>query len=130
MESSIPESHTWKHLIRALIAEFCGGALTVYAFNFTTASYIARAFAYFVGWLMAVSISGAHFNPATTLGVYLAEGKYGKQIGRMLLYWLVQLCGAFAGVLITYLMFNEPVEGYLLWPLSQNRDVATRFFSE
>lgn len=38
--------------------------------------------------------------------------------------------GAFAGVLITYLIFNEPVEGYLLWPLEQNRDVATRFFSE
>lgn len=88
MESSIPETGTWKHLIRALVAEFCGGALTVYAFNFTTASYLGRAFSYFVGWLIAVSTSGAHFNPATTLGVYLSEGKYGKQIARMLLYWL------------------------------------------
>lgn len=130
MESSIPEAGKWKHLLRALVSEFCGGALTVYAFNFTTASYIARAFAYFVGWLIAVSVSGAHFNPATTLGVYLSEGKYGKQILRMLLYWLFQIMGAFAGVLITYLIFNEPVEGYLLWPMEQNRDVATRFFSE
>lgn len=78
MESSIPETHAFKHLIRALIYEFCGGALTVYAFNFTAGSTISRAFAYFVGWLIAVSVSGAHFNPATTLGVYLAEGKYGR----------------------------------------------------
>jgi glycerol uptake facilitator-like aquaporin len=88
MESSIPEVGTWKHLLRALVYEFWGGALTVYAFNFTTASYVARAFAYFAGWLIAVSISGAHFNPATTLGVFLAEGKYMRQIVRLLLYWL------------------------------------------
>ena len=27
-------------------------------------------------------------------------------------------------------MFNEPVNGYLLWPLSQNPDVRIWFFSE
>ena len=48
----------------------------VYAFNFTTGNYYARAFAYAMGWIIAVSVSGAHFNPATSLGVYLAEGKY------------------------------------------------------
>ena len=76
MESSIPESNAKSHLFRALFYEFWGGALTVYAFNFTAGNVLKRAFAYFVGWLMAVAVSGAHFNPATTLGVYLAEGKY------------------------------------------------------
>jgi glycerol uptake facilitator-like aquaporin len=42
---------------------------------------------YFVGWLLAVSVSGAHFNPAVSLAVYLAEGKYARQIGRLLIYW-------------------------------------------
>lgn len=40
--------------------------------------------------------------------------------------------GAFAGILFTYLIFNEPVEGYLLWP-SENIPGgvgATRYFSE
>lgn len=40
--------------------------------------------------------------------------------------------GAFAGVLMTYLIFNEPVQGYLLWP-SENIGGgvgATRYFSE
>jgi glycerol uptake facilitator-like aquaporin len=37
---------------------------------------MGRGFAYFVGWMIAVAVSGAHFNPATTLAVYIAEGKY------------------------------------------------------
>lgn len=89
MESSIPEKGTFKHLLRALFYEFWGSAAAVYSFNFTTASYVGRAFTYFVFWLIAVSISGAHFNPATSLGVFLAEGKYGRQIVRLLLYWFV-----------------------------------------
>jgi glycerol uptake facilitator-like aquaporin len=48
---------------------------------------MGRAFAYFVGWLIAVSVSGAHFNPAVSLAVYIAEGKYSRQIGRLLIYW-------------------------------------------
>ena len=130
MESSVPEKGTFRHLIRALIYEFCGSALTVYAFNFTTANYYARAFSYTIGWIIAVSVSGAHFNPATSIAVYLAEGKYLRQIVRLILYWFFQLCGAFCGVLITFLIFNEPIEGYLLWPMVQNPDVATRFISE
>lgn len=40
--------------------------------------------------------------------------------------------GAFAGILFTYLIFNEPREGYLLWP---NENIpggvgSTRYFSE
>lgn len=83
-------------------------------------------------WILAVSISGAHFNPATTLAVYLTEGKWGKQIGRLLLYWLFQLMGAFAGILMVYLIFNEPVLGYFLWPSQSIAGGvgATRFFSE
>ena len=87
MEASIPERHTFLHLMRAAVYEFIGACITVTAFNFTQASYFGRAMGYFVGWLLAVSVSGAHFNPAVSLAVYLAEGKYGKQIGRLIIYW-------------------------------------------
>lgn len=118
-------------LARALFFEFMGTMGVVYAFNFTANNYFQRACAYFCFWILAVAISGAHFNPATTLAVYLAEAKFGAQIGRLLLYWLFQLMGAFAGILMVYLIFNEPNEGYFLWP-SQNIAGgvgATRFFS-
>ena len=64
MEASVPEIHSGLHLFRALVMEFLGTALTVYAYNYTAASYMGRGFAYFIGWILAVSISGAHFNPA------------------------------------------------------------------
>ncbi len=88
MEASVPEKHSGLHLLRSSIYEFAGTAMTVYAFNFTEASYMGRGFAYFIGWIIAVSVSGAHFNPATTLGVYIAEGKWGRQILRLILYWI------------------------------------------
>ena len=76
MEPSVPEIHSGLHLGRALLYEFLGTALVVYAYNYTAASYMGRGFAYFIGWILFVSVSGAHFNPAPTLAVYLAEGKY------------------------------------------------------
>lgn len=78
MESSVPEIHTGRHLMRAAIYEFFGTMMTVYAYNFVFAGYMARGFTYFLGWLIAVSVSGAHFNPAVTLSVYISEGKYGR----------------------------------------------------
>ncbi len=76
MEPSVPEYNTTRHLIRSLFYEFLGSALVVYAFNFTMNDYMARGFAYFIGWIVCASVSGAHFNPATSLAVYLVEGKY------------------------------------------------------
>ena len=76
MEPSVPVKHTMTNLVRSLIYEFLGSALLVYAYNFTFTGYMSRGFAYFVGWIIAASVSGAHFNPATSLAVYLVEGKY------------------------------------------------------
>lgn len=78
MESSVPEIHSGMHLGRALFYEFLGSMLMVYAFNAMGNNYLIRAVTYFSLWVLAVAISGAHFNPATTLGVYLSEGKYMK----------------------------------------------------
>ncbi len=76
MEPSVPVEHPGRNLIRSLIYEFLGSALVVMAFNFTFTSYMMRGFTYFIGWIIAASVSGAHFNPATSLAVYLVEGKY------------------------------------------------------
>ena len=89
MEASVPEGHKMLHLGRALVYEFIGSAIVVTSFNFTYASYLGRAISYFITWILAVSVSGAHFNPATSLAVYISEGKYARQLGRLLLYWLV-----------------------------------------
>ena len=40
------------------------------------------------------------------------------------------MCGAFAGTLVVYCIFNMPVNAYFLWPMLQNPDVRIWFFSE
>ena len=76
MEPSVPVKNPNLNLLRSLCYEFMGSALIVYAFNFTAASCMGRGVSYFIGWILAASVSGAHFNPAVSLGVYLVEGKY------------------------------------------------------
>jgi aquaporin Z len=49
---------------------------------------------------MGGHVSGAHYNPAVSLGVSL-RGKLAK--GHMPLYWLFQIFGAFCGALLTYM---------------------------
>jgi glycerol uptake facilitator-like aquaporin len=41
-----------------------------------TPDYFTRAIAYFIGFMIAVGVSGAHFNPATTLAVFIINRKY------------------------------------------------------
>ena len=60
----------------ALFYEFCGSALMSYTFNLSEQWDFARAFAYMFAYVAAYHISGAHFNPATTLAVYMTEKKY------------------------------------------------------
>lgn len=57
----------------ALLYEILGSMIVTMAFSMTMKSDFLRAVAYFTCYLFAVNVSGAHFNPATTLAVYLTE---------------------------------------------------------
>lgn len=57
----------------ALVYEFLGTAIVTTAFNLGRKSPMVRAGAYLGGYLFAQGVSGAHFNPATTVAVYLTE---------------------------------------------------------
>ncbi len=54
--------------------------------------------------LMFGGISGAHFNPAVTLGFLL---KRELTVGSAVTYWIVQILGAIAGVLLAHIMFEQ-----------------------
>ena len=72
---------------QALVYEFIGSAIVTWAFNIGAKDNSTRAVAYFIGYLFAVNVSGAHFNPATSLAVYLTE-KDSKDKNHKLLYFL------------------------------------------
>jgi len=53
--------------------------------------------------------SGAHVNPAITLGFYVYEGRWGAGIPKLLLYWIAQFLGALAGAEVTKRFFKDVV---------------------
>jgi glycerol uptake facilitator-like aquaporin len=61
---------------KALFYETFGAAFVVLAYNLSNGSLLVRAFAYYIGFIIAANVSGAHFNPATSLAVFIVQKKY------------------------------------------------------
>ena len=63
-------------------------------------------------------ISGGHFNPAVTLGIYVREGKYAENFIFALMYIFSQACGALVGMSLAYLVLRIEVDGKYTVPPS------------
>jgi aquaporin Z len=101
---------------RPLLAEFLGTALFVFigagsvVANAVTnggVTSLGVALAHGVGMAVLISslmhISGAHFNPAVSLGVFVAGKIDGKTLGR---YVVAQLVGSIVGAALVRVLFN------------------------
>jgi glycerol uptake facilitator-like aquaporin len=115
METGKSDLADKKEVAKGLFYEFCGTCLVVYAFNLTGYNYLPRAWAYFIGYMIAVNVSGAHFNPATSLAVYITEAKYSENLKYLLILMGVQFMGGLAGLLMTYLLARNYLN-YTLYP--------------
>lgn len=102
---------------RPVLAEFLGTALFVFigagsvVANAVTNGGVTNlgiALAHGVGMAVLISslmhISGGHFNPAVSLGVFVAGKIDGKTLGR---YVAAQLVGGIVGAALVRLLFNE-----------------------
>jgi glycerol uptake facilitator-like aquaporin len=96
-----------------LFFEFLGTAFVVSAYTLSRFDTLTRSIAYFIGFILLFHVTGAHFNPATTLADYLhqkSQGKYTsecdkKSAFKMMLYVIfTQMMGSLFGVLITFLL--------------------------
>jgi len=62
-------------------------------------------------------ISGAHVNPAITLGFFTIEGDYSKNLSKMFIYPIFQLCGCLVGAILAFyivqndIIYIHPYEG-------------------
>jgi|LauGreDrversion4_2_1035121.scaffolds.fasta_scaffold213684_2 glycerol uptake facilitator-like aquaporin len=107
-ENSVWENGKKGSFCAALFYEFLGTAVVTYAYNLGYKNYEIRAGAYLAVYLFAVNISGGHFNPATSLAVYLTEkDKRNKNLSYLLSVMLFQLFGAYFGILISYLLVKD-----------------------
>lgn len=82
-----------------------------------------------MGWGLAVAIavyavggfSGAHINPAVTLGVFLTDSTFG--VDKLLGYWAAQMLGAFIGAVLVFLHYLPH------WAETENADLKLAVFS-
>jgi glycerol uptake facilitator-like aquaporin len=54
--------------------------VVTYAFTLSNGDLFIRALAYFIVYVLASHITGAHFNPATTLAVYISDKTAGRHL--------------------------------------------------
>jgi len=59
--------------------------------------------------LLAWDVSGGHFNPALTIGVYVSKMNFGEDAVTMLIMITAQFAGAFFGVFIGWLALLDKV---------------------
>jgi len=85
--------------------ELIGTSLIMFGVMVTIMTYdpILTAVMMLVAW----NVSGGHFNPAITVGVYVSQMKFGKQAVTCLLMIVAQFLGALLGILWGYLVLLD-----------------------
>ena len=91
------------------VYEMLGTALFVYSILLTN-NPISISFSLFASILIFGAITGGHFNPAVTLGVYISEAKWRKNISWLILVILAQIAGGFLAMGLTDLtLFKDGI---------------------
>jgi glycerol uptake facilitator-like aquaporin len=95
---------------QALFYEFLGAAVVTWAYNIANKDPQIRAAAFFIIYLLAVNVSGGHFNPAVSVAVYLTE-KENRNLRYLICAIVVQVLGCGFGVLIAYFLLKDYQSG-------------------
>jgi len=114
------EIHAAKnHKCTVFAYEFIGTALLLYAINMQNGfgfGVFGIAFTIFICLLIGGPITGAHYNPAVSFGVYLCDHHWREDVVMFLVMMAAQFCGAFFGVFMVWLSFyNSNVNGNPTW---------------
>ena len=98
-----------KHIV--FIYEGLGTAMLLYSINVTTNTEFGQfgvAFMLFACLLIGGPITGAHFNPAVTIGVYISNKHWKEDFTMFIITILGQICGGVFGVMLAWLtLYNR-----------------------
>jgi aquaporin Z len=95
-----------KHKPVVFFYEFMGTGFLLYAINMSVNYPFGQfgvAFMVFAMILIGGPITGAHYNPAITLGVYISNKNWAEDISMLVVMMSAQFSGAFAGCLLANL---------------------------
>jgi glycerol uptake facilitator protein len=97
------------------------GAATPFA-NLWTVIIFGWGFAVMLGIYVAGKVSGAHLNPAVTLGLAVAAGFPWRKV---IPYWIAQVLGAFVAALILYFVYQGAISHALGGAALSSSNVST-----
>ena len=90
--------------IGVFVYEFLGTAFIMYALIIGNGEFGNGAMAVtFAMMCIAYNVSGGHFNPAISVGMYVAEKNFGGNLVALGLMVVAQFAGAFFGILLGFL---------------------------
>ena len=86
------------HKVMVAVYELIGTAFLVYAILVSGGNPVAVTMSVFLIILVLGPITGAHMNPAVTIGVYVSRVKFGQDIIFCLIIIFAQCCGGLLGI--------------------------------
>jgi aquaporin Z len=84
------------------LLEMVGTALFVYGILINGADNAGVALSLFASVILLGGITGGHFNPAVTLGIYIQSREYVKNLFFMIQYIIAQIIGGLIAVAMAY----------------------------
>lgn len=103
-------THGNKFKREVCIYECAGTALLVYAVNVSKADPVAICFSLFTAIMIAGPISGGHFNPAVTIGVFISQNKPVEKLVLLGCIIASQFAGGLIGALFAFLSLTNVTE--------------------
>ena len=106
------------HMIMVAIYELLGTSMLCYAVLVSTGNPEAVAFTVFTLILILGPVTGAHMNPAVTIGVYVTKMKYINDLFFMITIIIAQCIGGFLaiGMAVASLYKQDLIDDKLIIP--------------
>jgi glycerol uptake facilitator-like aquaporin len=91
------------------IYEFVGIFFFVICICFTMGNVNHFIFGFWVVLVFFGNYSGAHVNPAITLGFYIYDGDWGFGLIKLILYWIAQVLGSACASKMSYFLLHKSI---------------------
>ena len=102
------EADGHSRMMTVCLCEMLGTALFIFGI-LGTSSPITIPFSLFASVCIWGDITGGHFNPAVTIGVFTTLGDYSKNLGFMIMIIVAQCLGGMLGIGLNYAgSFDKP----------------------
>lgn len=103
MEPLVLKPRKKNHYAWIFLFEFIGTSIMLFAVLLCEGNVFVAILMIYIAIVICGKYSGAHFNGAVTLTIYVLEHKnWRKNLKIALTYWTAEICGSYFGITIAY----------------------------